>query len=150
MDTTVVIAAMGFVATLFGGWLGGFWQHRSNRDLQLLDARVRVYGECTASLYEYERATYNRVKSRLDRRPDSERELLRQEAYRNNSSARAAIGQLSVLSANRNVPDGFDVLRRTIGDFNSSTSHADLKSKHDDVYAELDRLLGQARSELAG
>lgn len=85
MNTTIVVAAMGFVATLLGGWLGAFWQHRSSRDLQLLQARIRVHGDCAASLYEYERSTYNRVKARLDGLPDSEREELRQEAFRANA-----------------------------------------------------------------
>lgn len=148
MNTTVVVAAMGLIATLLGGWLGAFWQHRTSRDLQLLDAKIRVYGECAASLYEYERSTYNRVKARLDDGPESERELLRQEAYRANSSARAAIGQLSVLSTIADVPKGLSRVRRAVGDLNGSTDLADLKSRHDSVYTDLDRLLSEARAEL--
>ena len=148
MDTTVVIAGMGLFATLLGGWLGAFWQYRNSRNLQLFEARVRVYGECAASLYEYERSTYNRVKARLDRGPESERELLRQEAYRANSSARAAIGQLSVLSARGEVPKGLNRVRRSVGDLNGAIDHADLRSRHDAVYSDLDRLLEEAQAEL--
>jgi hypothetical protein len=148
MNATVIVAALGFIATLLGGWLGAYWQHRSSRDLQLLDAKIRVYGECAASLYEYERATYNRVKARLDGEPDLGREELRQEAYRTNSSARAAIGQLSVLSANAEITRGLDLVRRAVGDFNASPSHPDLRSRHDAVYSDLDRLLSKARSDL--
>ncbi len=99
MNTTVAVAALGFASTLLGGWLAAYWQHRRTRDLQLLDAKVRVYGECSTSLYEYERATYNRVKARLNTIQEAEREPLRQEAYRSNTMARAAIGQVSILSA---------------------------------------------------
>lgn len=148
MNTTVVVTAMGFTFTLLGAWLGAYWQHRNTRDLQLLDARVRVYGECAANLYEYERVTYSRGKARLDGLPDADRELLRQEAYRNNSSTRAAIGQLSVLSAGGKVPNGFEALRRAIGNLNDSASHADLRNRHDEVYAALDQVLEQARADL--
>lgn len=149
MNTTVIVAAMGFLATLLGGWLGAFLANRNTRNLQLLDARVRVYGECAANLYEYERVTYSRVKARLDGLPDGDRELLRQEAYRNSSSTRAAIGQLRVLSAGGEVPNGFETLRRTIGDdLNNALSHHDLRRRHDEVYAALDLVLEKARVEL--
>ncbi|MFE6648118.1 hypothetical protein ACFVJS_16225 [Nocardioides sp. NPDC057772] len=148
MSTTVIVAAMGLLATLLGAWLGAFWQHRNTRDLQLLDARIRVYGECAASLYEFERVTYSRVKARLENLPDAEREPLRQEAYRNRSAVRAAIGQLSVLSAGSEIPTKFEAIRRAIGDLNDAESHEDLKQRHDEIYVDLDRVLVQARADL--
>jgi hypothetical protein len=148
MGTTVVIAGLGLVGTLLGGWLGAYWQHRSTRDLHLLDAKVRVYGDCAASLYEYERVTYGRVNARLDARPEADREALRAEAYRNNSAARAAIGQLGILSSARETRDGLNAVRQRIADLNASASHTELKERHEAVYAELDRLLELARSDL--
>lgn len=62
MDATVIVAAMGFVATLVGTWLSARSQRQGDREGRILDARVRTYGECSDSLYEYARATYNRVK----------------------------------------------------------------------------------------
>ncbi|MET8520158.1 hypothetical protein [Nocardioides sp. NPDC004968] len=149
MTTTVVVTAMGILATLLGAWWGAYWQHRNSRDLQLLDARVRVYGECAASLYEFERVTYSRVKARLADLPAAERESLRQEAYRNNSAARAAIGQLSILSAGGKIPKGFEALRQAIGDLNDAPGLDELRERHDEIYVELDRVLEQARADLA-
>ncbi|MFE6509439.1 hypothetical protein ACFVDI_11695 [Nocardioides sp. NPDC057767] len=148
MSTTVIVAATSLLATLLGAGLGAYWQHRNNRNLQLLDARIRVYGECAASLYEFERVTYSRVKARLDDLPHAEREALRQEAYRNNSAARAAIGQLSVLSAGSAVPKRFGRIREDIGDLNDATDREDLKERHDKIYVDLDRVLEQARTDL--
>lgn len=148
MDTTVVIAALGLAATLLGTWLGSYWQRRGARALQLLDARIRCYGECAASLYEYERATYDRVKSRLEGRPASARESLRDEAYKANAAARSALGQARVLSASRDVPEGLEAIRRAIGQYNSQESHTDLRAGHDAVLSDLGRVLAQARSDL--
>ncbi|MGY0390329.1 hypothetical protein ACWZJV_25445 [Nocardioides sp. WG-D5] len=148
MNPTVLVAAIGFLSTLLGTWLGAYWQHRSSRDLQLLDARVRVYGECAANLYEYERVTYNRVKARLKKLPDEDREPLRQEAYRSSAATKAAIGELSVLSADGEVPSEFENLRRSVGDLNNARDNDDLKRRHEEFYANLDRALGRARADL--
>ncbi|OIJ27486.1 hypothetical protein UG56_007310 [Nocardioides luteus] len=139
---------MGLLATLLGAWLGAYWQHRNTRNLQLLEARIRVYGECAASLYEFERVTYSRVKARLEALPDAEREPLRQEAYRIRSAVRAAIGQLSVLSAGSEIPKRFEAVRQAIGDLNAVESHDDLKQRHNEIYVDLDRVLEQARTDL--
>src|SRR4051794_27287426 len=98
MDSTVVIAAMGFISTLVGAGLAARWQRLSARETRLLDAKVRAYGECAAALYEYERATYGRAKARLDRQPEQGRAELRDEAHRSNARARSAIGQVALLS----------------------------------------------------
>jgi hypothetical protein len=149
MTTTVVVTGMGILAALLGTWLGAALQHRNTRNLQLLDARVSVYGQCAASLYEFERVTYSRVKARLADLPATERESLRQEAYRNNSAARAAIGQLSILSAGGKIPQGFEALRQAIGDLNDAAGLEELKERHDEIYVDLDRVLEQARADLA-
>lgn len=39
-------------------------------------------------------------------------------------------------------------MRRAVGELNGATSHPDLKSRHDALYLELDRLLGEARVDL--
>lgn len=148
MNTTLVLAAMGFIATLLSGYLGALWQQRGSRDAQLRDATIRVYGECAASLYEYERSTYDRVKARMHSKPEAEREPLRQAAYRANTSARSAIGQLRVLVSGSDVLGGLDRVRQLIGDYNGSSDQADLKLRHEVVHAELTRILIKARADL--
>lgn len=86
MEATVIVAGMGFVATLTGAWLTGRSQRQAALEGRILDAKVRVFGACADTLYEYERATFNRVKARLASQPDARREELRQEAYRQRTS----------------------------------------------------------------
>jgi hypothetical protein len=148
MNATVVVAAMGFVSTILGAWLAAHWQHRGTRELRILDAKVRTYGDCAATLYEYERATYNRVKARLESRTEEHRVDLRQEAYRCNAKARSAIGQAALLSATETLRERLEAVREKIGDLNNAVDHADLKLRHEDVYHTLNRVLGSARSDL--
>jgi hypothetical protein len=82
-------------------------------------------------LYGYERATYNRVKARLDRRPNAERETYRQEAWTSNAKARAAIGVVALLSTSADQPTQFDAVRRSIGDQNAAQSPQDLLKIHE-------------------
>lgn len=41
----------------------------------MLDARVRTFGESSASLYEYQRATFNGVKARIEAAPEEDRQV---------------------------------------------------------------------------
>src|SRR4051812_24397159 len=129
MDATVVVAAMGFVATLLGTWLSTRSQRQGDREGRLLDARVRVFGDCSESLYEYTRANYNRVKSRLDGRSEEYREGLRQEAYRCNARARSAIGQAAILSGSENLQESLVTARRAIGKLTDASDRADLRRR---------------------
>src|SRR6266545_15922 len=114
MDATVAVAAMGFVSTLLGAWLAAYWQRQSNREVRLLDAKLRAYGDCAATLYEYQRATYSRVKDRLESLPEERREELRQEAYRCNARARSAIGQAAILSGTEGLQEELESVRQAV------------------------------------
>jgi hypothetical protein len=149
MDATVIVAAMGFVATLLGTWLTARSQRQGDREGRILDARVRVYGECSDSLYEYARATYNRVKSRLESLPDEHREKLRQEAYRCNARARSAIGQAAILSGNESLQERLATARRAIGRLNDAPDRTDLSRRQEEVYQMLNNALSVARSDLS-
>jgi len=148
MDATVVVAAMGFVATLSAAGLTARSQRRGDREGRLVDARVRIYGECAVSLNEYARATYNRAKARLESGPDNNREGLRQEAYRCNSRVRAAIGQASILTGSRSLEEYLTTARRAIGDLNKASSYAELKSRQEVAYKSVNDALEVARSDL--
>jgi hypothetical protein len=148
MNATVAVAALGFASTLVGSWLSAHLQRRGARAAQILDARVRVYGDCATNLYEYERASYNRVKARLDSRPESEREALRQEAYRCNALSRAAIGQVAILSGTASLHDQLEAARAGIGDMNKADDQPDLRQRHDLLQAALTRALGDAQVAL--
>ena len=71
MESTVVVAGMGFVATLAGAWITAKVHRQVALEERILDAKVRVFGGCADTLYEYERATFNRVKARLTAQPDT-------------------------------------------------------------------------------
>lgn len=148
MDATVIVAALGFVSTLLAAWLSARLQRQGDRAGRLLDARVRTYGECSDSLYEYARATYNRVKARLESRPADQREDLRQEAYRCNARARSAIGQAVILSGNESLQEQLAAARHAIGAMNDATDYDDLRRRQQDVYEMLKDALNVARTDL--
>jgi hypothetical protein len=147
MDSTVIVAAMGFAATLLGTWLTSRSQQRRDREGRILDARVRIYGDCADALYEYARATYNRVKARLES-PDDNREGLRQEAYRANARARSVIGQAAIMTGSESLGERLAAARNAIGEMNGATNHADLVRRQDGAFKTLNDALGNARSDL--
>lgn len=114
----------------------------------MLDARLRVYGECAASLHEFARATYNRAKGRLEEVPDEERERRRQEAYRCNARARAAIGQAAILSRNENLEKQLTEARRGIGSMTEFRDAEDLTRRQREVFELVEEALRSARSDL--
>lgn len=150
MDATVVIAAMGYVATLLGAWLTVRMQLRGDRSGRLLDAKVRIYGECADALYEFERATYNRVKHRLQNSPDEQREPLRQEAYRGDARSRSAIGQVAILTGDETLRTRLEEARRSVGGLNDATGHADLQVRRQSIDTALRSALEVARHDLMG
>ena len=148
MDSTVVVAGMGFMTALLSVWLTARLQHRSERDGRILEARLRVYGDCSDSLFEYARATYNRAKSRFERRSEVERDLIRQEAYRCNARARSAIGQAYILTGDRDLEERLSQVRHDIGHFNRVATESDLKELQSKMYARLNEALEDARRHL--
>lgn len=149
MDATVVIAALGFGTTLLGVWMTARFQHRADREGRLLEARLRIYGECSDSLFEYSRASYNRAKTRLQGRPESERDAIRQEAYRCNARARSAIGQAYILTGDSRLENLLSQVRHDIGAFDHVASEPQLRALQSDVYAQLKSALEAARGNLA-
>jgi hypothetical protein len=140
---------MGFMATLLASWLTAHFQGRSDRQIRMLEARLRVYGECSDSLYEYARATYNRAKARLERRSEVERDGYRQEAYRCNARARSAIGQLRILSQDRSLEEELSHVRHDIGGFNDAADETDLRRRQEQMYGRLKAALELARQSIA-
>src|SRR3954469_16450456 len=149
MDATVVVAAIGLMTTLLAAWFTTYWQRQGDREGRILDAKVPVYGECSNSLHEYTRATYNRVKARLESLPDPEREPLRQDAYRCNARAKSAIGQVMIISGNTSLREHLEEARRAVGDLKDAVDAADLKQRRETVNKRLDDALDLARSDLA-
>jgi hypothetical protein len=149
MDATVVVAGMGFVTALLSVWLTAHFQHRSQRDGRMLDAQLRVYGDCADSLFEYSRATYNRAKSKFEGRPEEERDPIRQEAYRCNARARSAIGQVYILTGDHDLEDQLSQVRHDIGRFNRVETELDLKDLQSKTYARLNEALEATRRHLS-
>jgi hypothetical protein len=99
-------------------------------------------------MYEYERATYNRVKARFAGQQHSIREELRQEAYHCNARARATIGQVAIL-CDEAVRDQLEDARKAIGRYNHADTEPDLRHRHDAVRDGLEAALRLARGDLA-
>lgn len=148
MDATVLVAGMGVRSTLLGNWLAARWQRRSALVAQVHEAKVRVYGDGVADMYEFERATYDRVKAWLEALPEKHREELRQEAYRCNARARSAIGRVAMLSESNGLREGLESARRAIGDLNEVGDYEELRGQHDGIYEALGHVLATARAEL--
>lgn len=146
--TTVLVAGMGFGATLLAAWLTGLLQRRTARDERILDAKVRVFGECSASLFEYQRVAYDRVKGRLESRPESHREKARQETYRYASRSRSAIGQVGILTRDEDLHSALDRARKTISRYSEATNESDLKRRQESALRALDEALEGARKDL--
>lgn len=115
---------------------------------RVFEARVVSFGELVGALYEYERATYNRVKARIERKPRRGREPLRQDAWSSNARVRAAIGVVALLSARHELHPKFDVIRERIGDLNQVRTLKQLKDSHEAVYDALDTVLSLAKADL--
>jgi len=150
MDPTVIVAALGFVATLLATSLASRWQRLGAREARLFDARVRSYSDCAGALYEYERAVYHRVKTRFEGGLEqAERAQIRQQAWSSNAAARAAIAPVSLLSSIPNLSQDLEAVRSRIGDMNDATGLDDLLGRHSDIQEELHRILATARADLA-
>ncbi|KHL13255.1 UNVERIFIED_CONTAM: hypothetical protein LK11_32645 [Mumia flava] len=144
----MIVAGMGFVAALLSAWLGARLQRKSDRDVRMLEARLRVYGECADSLYEYSRATYSRAKSRLAGRPEVERDQLRQAAYHCNARVRSAIGQAYILTGDLDLERRLSTVRRTVGTYNGVSDPDELKGLQQQAYREINDALEAARRHL--
>lgn len=148
MDATVAVAAMGFITALLSVWLTARLQGRSEREGRIMEARLRVYGDCSDSLFEYSRATYNRAKSKFERRSELERDPIRQEAYRCNARARSAIGQVYILTGDRDLEERLSRVRHDIGQFNHVPTESELKDLQSTTYGRLNEALERARRHL--
>lgn len=144
--TTVIVAAMGFASTLLGAWLAGRSQRRGALQARMLEAKLRVYGECSDSLFEYQRAAYNRVKARIEARPD--REPLRQEAYRSSSRARSAIGQVAILTGDEDLSTSLEAARVAITAYNDAMSEKELQVRQRETVDAVEQALRMARADL--
>ena len=149
MDSTVIVAGIGFAAALLSVWLAARFERRSDRADRMLEAQLRVYRDCADSLFEYSRATYNRAKLRLQGQPEAEHDAIRQEAFRCNAIARSAIGQAYILTGNRDLEDKLSRVRHGIGKFNDVDSEDHLKGLQREMYAELNSALECVRRYLA-
>ncbi|WP_148236639.1 hypothetical protein [Intrasporangium calvum] len=148
MDSTAVVAALGLLTTLAAAGVTAYLQRSSQRESRVFEARVTGYAALAAALYEYERATYNRVKARLEQRSDTERDTYRQEAWASNAKARAAIGVVALLSTSPNLHAQFDDVRSSIGDLKSAPNEQDLSKSHESILRALEAALFKARQEL--
>lgn len=148
MDASIWIAGMGFVATLLSAWLGSRWTRGADLEARLLEARLRVYGECVTALAEYRRATHHRVKTRIDAWPEEKREPLRQEAYRANAKARAATGEAVIVSGKPDIADDLERIRVRIGQLNAVNDKAMLDAQVVALDKDLGTALDRARDGL--
>lgn len=148
MNSTVIVAVLGLLTTLAAAGFTSYMQRQSQRESRVFEARVVGYGELVSALYDYERATYSRVKARLEGRADVDRESLRQEAWSSNAKARAAIGVVALLSGRADLHTRFDAVRRSVGDLNQATNVSDLRAQYDSINVELADVIVQAKADV--
>ena len=148
MLDTVLVAAMGYATTLLAVWLTARWQRKGARDAEILQTQVRVYGECAETLYEFERANFNRARAHLAARPEEHREMLRQEAYRREARARSAIGQAAFLSGSEGLEDQFESVRAAVHSLSDAANGDDLDRRHQEIQEQLKAVLRNVRSRL--
>ena len=139
---------MGFLATLGAAWLTASAQRQAVRDERMLEAKLRAFGECSESLYEYHRAAFNRVKARLSNLPHTDRDLLRQDAYRANTRARAAIGQVAILSQSIELRNRLEQARGRIGELAQAEEGPDLARRSSSALELISESLEQAQEDL--
>lgn len=149
MIATIVVAALGMASTLLATALTAHLHRTGTRYGRRFDARLEAYAELIGVLYEFERATYDRVKARIDGKPDDEnREEKRQEAWRLDSRARSAISLVTLLGNDPTLPLRFHAVRKSIGDMNRAGPRT-LREEHEQIYQALGLLVADAKGELS-
>lgn len=146
MGTTIIVAAMGFAATLLGTWCPPVYSVR-----EIVKGGSSMRGSASTANVPTA-CTNTRVLPTTKRKPDSSDLLtiegLRQEAYRCNARARSAIGQAAIFSGLESLEERLATARNAIGDLNDASDHADLKRRQEDVFKLLNHTLGIASSDL--
>ncbi|HEY3507618.1 hypothetical protein [Kribbella sp. NPDC051137] len=148
MVSTLVGGAVALVGSIIGILLSQRLQRKSTRDVQILEAKVRIFGECTEALYEYTRANFGRARARIEGRPESVRETLRQEVYRCEARARSAIGQAVYLSGSNGLDDGFESVHKAVHAFSKAADQGELEHRHQLVQKDLKIILRTVRADL--
>lgn len=142
---TAIIAAL---AALLGVVMGAYSQRAQGREARIFGARLAALQEISGAIFEYERATYDRVITRIkDSNPD--RGPVRAQAWAANSRTRSAIGVLSLLSDSDDTPNAFEGHRKAIGEYNDLETKEKLTDTHEDLVRVLVKTIQTARVELA-
>ncbi|MFG1909095.1 hypothetical protein [Kribbella sp. NPDC048928] len=148
MVGTLVGGTIALLGSVIGIVISQRLQQRGERNARILDAKMRVFGECTEALYEYARANFGRARARIEGQTEAARDVLRQEVYRCEARARAAIGQAVYLSGTDGLDDRFDSVHAAVHDFSKANDQQDLESRHDLIQKELKDVLRKVRKEL--
>ncbi|MGW5189533.1 hypothetical protein ACWEOO_09770 [Kribbella sp. NPDC004138] len=148
MLSIVVGGAVALVGSVVGIVLTQRLQRKSARDVQILEAKVRIFGECTEALYEYTRANFGRARARIEGRPEADRDVLRQEVYRCEARARSAIGQAAYLSGTDGLDDRFESVHTAVHAFSQANDQGELERRHDLIQKELKDVLRAVRAEM--
>lgn len=149
MDSTTIVALGGLATTFAAAVVTARVQRRSQQEERIFQARLASYSDLAGALYDLERATYNRTKSRIEGLADGEREQYRRDAWASDSRARGAIGVISLLSSDPKMHVRFDALRDRIAAMNGIASVDALAVEHQQVVQKLQAELIDARQELA-
>ncbi len=147
---TIIVAGMGLTATLVATWLSGEFARRKDRDNRVLDAKLRVYGECAEGLYEYLRVAYDRSDARIKDRPEPEREPRRYAMYSMESRLRAVIGQIAIISGDEKLVAMLENARESVNALGVQFIDKEaLDQRHKSVLEEIDRVMGIARADMS-
>jgi hypothetical protein len=145
---TLVGGAIALVGSVVGIVISQRLQRRGDREARILDAKVRIFGECTEALYEYERVNFGRARARLRQQPEAERETLRQEVYRFEARARAAIGQAAYLSGSTELEESFESVHKDVHALSEARGYDELTIRHEAIQQKLKNVLHAVQDEL--
>lgn len=146
---TIIVAAMGLIATLGATWLSGEIARRKDRDNRVLEAKLDVYGECAGGLYEYLRVCFDRSDARIKNRPEVEREPRRMAMYGMESRLRAVIGQVAILSGDEDLLAELETVRESIRSIGTEPVEMDdLVERRHRALKEVDRVMRTARADM--
>ncbi|MET8521707.1 hypothetical protein [Nocardioides sp. NPDC004968] len=146
---TLIVAGMGLTATLAATWLSGEIARRKDWDIRVLEAKLRLYGECAEGLYEYLRVCFDRCDARIRRRSEAEREPRRIAMYGMESNLRAVIGQLAIISGDEDLLAKLEQVRESIRQLGvQPTEMDDLNGRRLQALEEIDRVMRTARADM--
>lgn len=148
MDATLAVALIALAGVVVAALIGGWTSARTSRATRVFEARVEGYVALVEALFEYDRTTYNRAKTRITKSDEAPRNELREAAYAANSLARACIARVEFLGCGHELSREFQEIRRAIGDYNRAPNLGQLRELQDATEERISEATSRARKDI--